>query len=230
MRARVYAGLAAMGGVFSACAAPVKNFQESAGAAANSCVSDSALSRRAVIVYRFVGDNTYRSGSGVAVNDSIVITNRHVIVDETIGYLSLGGIVISPVLNARKGYLVLKVNRNLNIPTSRKNPDLATLSLFNSLSVGPSLVLSDVRKGDSIRVVGFPEGVSEPVVTRGVVRKKSSHGVYTTAPIRHGSSGSGAYNCAGELIGIVFGSDTAKGGVAVLVEKKYVQAFLKRKN
>ena len=91
-----------------------------------------------------------------------------------------------------------------------------------------------VRPGDSVILIGAPEGL-EQTVSNGIVSALRDSGdgyrfIQTTAPASPGSSGSGMFSESGELIGIVTSQFTAGQNLNFAVPINYARGLLSSDN
>jgi len=128
-------------------------------------------------------------GSAVAVSESDLLTNCHVVGDQTQVLLvrdkqELKATVVSMNVNADR--CVLR--------TEAKLPKWVGVRPY-----------SDIKVGERALTIGTPAGL-ELTVAEGIVSSKRSQNdsklVQTTAPISPGSSGGGLFDAQGELLGI----------------------------
>lgn len=134
-------------------------------------------------------DRIIGTGSGVAVGDGQVITNKHV---ASRGRLGL-----------RHGDRVWTPHRILKHPER----DLALL-MVDDLDVQPVRVETKVSVGDRVYAIGAPKGL-ELTFSEGLVSsiRESEDGriIQTSAAISSGSSGGGLFDEHGNLVGITTG-------------------------
>ena len=133
-------------------------------------------------------------GSGVIVDPTgIVVTNLHVIENETdLEVVLANGDIYDDIavvdLDERRDLVVLKLKAYNLVPAAMGDSD-------------------DIRVGDSVVLVGSPEGF-DSTVSEGVISAMRDTGagysvIQTSAPASPGSSGGGMFNAYAELIGIV---------------------------
>lgn len=153
-----------------------------------------AVERMAVRI-RNVGCKELSTGSGFAVDDHTLITNKHVVADSkdlevstydghdiTVGTASTAGLA-----------------------------DLAVVRTTDALPSFPELAKNDPEPGDPVTVVGYPAGgeltVTEGEVmgaTRDPLNANLGEVLLTDAPVEPGSSGSAALDAKGRVIGVVY--------------------------
>jgi S1-C subfamily serine protease len=150
---------------------------------------------RAEEVFEKVGGAVYmvkadkKIGSAVAVSESDLLTNCHVVGDKT------------QVLLVRD-----KLELKATVVSMNVNADRCVLRTETKLpkwvGVRP---YSDIKVGERALTIGTPAGL-ELTVAEGIVSSKRSQNdsklVQTTAPISQGSSGGGLFDAQGELLGI----------------------------
>jgi len=153
-----------------------------------------AVQRMAVRI-RNVGCSGLSTGSGFAVDEHTLITNRHVVADsETLEVSTYDG-------------------RDLEVSAagSASLADLALVRTTDPLPSYPTLADEDPRPGDAVTVVGYPQG-GKLTVTAGEVIGPTTDPLHenlgevllTDAPVEPGSSGSAALDEQGRVIGVVY--------------------------
>lgn len=126
------------------------------------------------------------TGSGVAVGEGQVITNKHV---------ASGG-----RLRLRHGDRVWTPHRVVKHPER----DLALL-MVEDLNVPSVRIETTVSVGDRVYAIGAPKGL-ELTFSEGLVSSiRSGRLIQTSAPISSGSSGGGLFDGHGNLVGITTG-------------------------
>jgi S1-C subfamily serine protease len=130
-----------------------------------------------------------RMGSAVAISDSELLTNCHVVGDAT--QVTIG--------RDKKELNATLVSMN---PTADRCILRAERALSKWVSVRP---YDDIKVGERAITIGTPQGL-ELTVAEGIVSSKRSHKgsrlVQTSAPISQGSSGGGLFDAQGRLLGI----------------------------
>lgn len=145
--------------------------------------------------------NGLKQGSAFFITPTRIVTNYHVIEGGSSGEIY-----------TNDGF-AYKVLRSLSIDTKS---DLAVLEVelpadvrFKPLPIARNAV----REGDSIVVIGNPEGL-QGTVSPGIVsaiRQYDEPLIQISAPISHGSSGSPVINLRGEIVGVaVSGNETGQ--------------------
>lgn len=140
------------------------------------------------------------TGSGFILDSHTIVTNWHV-VD---GYLSVD------VTTADGRDIVVSSVSDSEVA------DIATITTDEVLEPAAPLADKDPNVADFVTIVGFPLG-EEMTTTIGSVLERSPDDITTTlahradhvfmvsAPVKHGSSGSAAYDGDGEVFGVLYG-------------------------
>ena len=156
-------------------------------------------------------------GSGVIVDPTgLIVTNLHVIRGSLSAEVKLSNgdvyddITVSAI-DQRRDLALIRI-RGFGLP---------------SASFGDSGL---VRPGDSVILIGAPEGL-EQTVSNGIVSALRDSGdgyrfIQTTAPASPGSSGGGMFSESGELIGIVTSQFTAGQNLNFAVPINYARGLL----
>jgi len=151
--------------------------------------------RRMAVRVRNVGCEGVIRGTGFAVGERLLITNKHVVEGNQDLQLSTYD------------------GRDVSV-TASESADLADLAVIRTatdLDTFPQLAPEDPEPGDSVTVVGYPNG-GALTVTKGTVIEYTSDPLNVTlgqvlltdASVEPGSSGSAALDSAGQVIGIVY--------------------------
>jgi S1-C subfamily serine protease len=156
-----------------------------------------AAERMAVRV-RNVGCGQLSTGSGFALDERTIITNRHVAADSSrLQITTYDGREIEAVSAGATDVA-----------------DLALLRTEERLTTVPGLATVDAAAGEEITVVGYPEGGQLTTTTGQVLGYEpdplgSDLGMVgrTNAEVAHGSSGSAVLNVDGEVVGVVYAMD-----------------------
>ncbi|WP_418277172.1 S1C family serine protease [Isoptericola jiangsuensis] len=173
-----------------------------------------AVQRMAVRV-RNVGCENLSTGSGFAIDEHTLITNRHVVAgSETLEVNTYDG-------------------RDIDVATASAASlaDLAVVRTEDPLPSSPQIAESDPRQGDRVTVVGYPSG-GELTVTDGEVigsttdplNENLGEVLITDAPVEPGSSGSAALDEQGRVIGVVYAKTT--DGRSLVVPASTLRALL----
>ncbi|MFP3713689.1 S1C family serine protease [Puerhibacterium sp. TATVAM-FAB25] len=171
--------------------------------------------RRMAVRVRNVGCGELSTGSGFAVDEHTLITNRHVVADaSTLQVSTYDG-------------------RDLDVETASTAglADLAVVRTHDPLPSYPALGEDDPRTGDPVTVVGYPEG-GALTVTEGTVIGEATDPLHanlgrvlvTDAPVEPGSSGSAALDAAGRVVGVVYAKTS--DGRSLLVPLSTLQQVL----
>lgn len=156
-----------------------------------------AAERMAVRI-RNVGCGTLATGSGFALDERTIITNRHVVTDaDRIQITTYDGREIDAVSVG-----VAEV------------ADLALLRTAEAVTTVPGLAEVDAEVGESITIVGYPRGGQLTTASGRVLGYEpddlgSDLGMVgrTNAQVDHGSSGSAVLGSEGEVVGVVYAMD-----------------------
>lgn len=130
-----------------------------------------------------------RQGSAVAISETELLTNCHVVADSAQVMIGRD--------RKEQNAAVVSMNAAADRCVLRTDWKLATWA-----SVRP---YDDIKVGERAITIGTPQGL-ELTVAEGIVSSKRSHKgsrlVQTSAPISQGSSGGGLFDAQGQLIGI----------------------------
>lgn len=158
-----------------------------------------AVERMAVRI-RNVGCGTLTTGSGFAVDATVLITNRHVVAESDELQVSTYD------------------GRDVDV-TAAGTADLADLAIVRTaeeLPSHPTLAGTDPAPGDPVTVVGYPQGgrltlTSGRVIgsTTDPLNENLGEVLVTDAPVEPGSSGSAAVDETGRVIGVVYAKNAA---------------------
>jgi len=154
------------------------------------------VAQRMAVRVRNIGCGSLSTGSGFILDNHTLITNRHVVEGaKTIQLSTYDGRSITA-----------------NTASAASIADIAIVTTDDSLGVsGVSRAEADPKEGDVITVVGYPNG-GKLTTTTGVVIGTTTDPLggavgpvlASTAQIASGSSGSAAFNAAGEVVGVVY--------------------------
>jgi S1-C subfamily serine protease len=143
--------------------------------------------RAAGAVYKVKADR--RMGSAVAISDSELLTNCHVVAD----------LIEVKIMREKKEHSVKVISRNADADRCILRADFA---LPKWVTVRP---YDDIKVGERAVTIGTPQGL-ELTVAEGIVSSKRvfnhSRVIQTSAPISQGSSGGGLFDGRGHLLGI----------------------------
>lgn len=153
-----------------------------------------AVQRMAVRI-RNVGCEELSTGSGFAVDDHTLITNRHVVAD------------------SKNLQVSTYDGRDIEVGTAATAglADLAVVRTREALPSYPALARRDPEQGDKVTIAGYPAGgeltiSSGRVVgsTRDPLHANLGEVLVTDAKVEPGSSGSAALDTRGRVIGVVY--------------------------
>jgi S1-C subfamily serine protease len=153
-----------------------------------------AVERMAVRI-RNVGCTGLSTGSGFAIDEHTLITNRHVIADSKVLEVSTYD------------------GRDLEVSAASTAglADLAVVRTDDPLPSYPDLGPRDPRRGETVSVVGYPEGGALTVTDGEVIGRATDplnenlgEVLVTDAPVEPGSSGSAALDAGGRVVGVVY--------------------------
>lgn len=151
--------------------------------------------RQMAVRIRNVGCGEVSTGSGFALTDHELVTNKHVVADSSALQVSTYDGRDVPVTAASTARLA----------------DLAIVRTADALPSAPQLAAQDPKTGDPVTVVGYPLG-SQLTLTDGHVVGSTTDPLNATlgqvlvtdAPVEPGSSGSAALGADGRVIGVVY--------------------------
>jgi S1-C subfamily serine protease len=144
---------------------------------------------------RNIGCGTLETGTGFALDDHTIVTNRHVVSGlATLQVLTYDGRDIS-VTGAATAAIA----------------DLAIVHTSDTLPLTAQLADADPAIGQHITIVGFPEG-GRLTLTEGTILKMQDDPLHSSlaqvlvsdAPVQPGSSGSAVLDDAGQVVGVVY--------------------------
>ncbi|MEE6289069.1 trypsin-like peptidase domain-containing protein [Georgenia sp. MJ173] len=166
-----------------------------------------AAERMAVRI-RNVGCGKLSTGSGFALDERTIVTNRHVVADtDRIQVTTYDGLEIDAV--------------SVGVTDVA---DLALLRTSEPVTTVPGLAEVDAAVGDEITVVGYPQGGQLTTTTGTVLGYEqdpigSDLGVVgrTNAQVDHGSSGSAVLGVDGQVVGVVYAMDVWNNSYVVPV-------------
>lgn len=162
-------------------------------------VSVERRAREMTVRIRASGCGALGTGSGFAIGDGVIVTNRHVLEDATRVSLNTwdGGSMEASVLGADF------------------TDDLALVRIDGELPSAGRLAAADPEPGSAVTVVGYPLGGQQTLMSGEVVdyaRLDSLDGprvVRLSAEIWPGSSGGPVLDERGEVVGVVFAIERA---------------------
>jgi S1-C subfamily serine protease len=131
-------------------------------------------------------------GSGVVIDDNLILTNYHVMVDAaTATALTLDGEELKIV----------------GVAKYDEKADLAIIKTEGSIGL-PAVELGygfNAYKGSKVTAIGSPQGLQNTVsdgLVSNIIFEDGIRYIQTSAPIDHGSSGGALFNEYGDLVGI----------------------------
>ena len=156
------------------------------------------VAERMAVRIRNIGCGTLATGSGFALDERTIITNRHVVTDaDRIQVTTYDGREIDAVSAGVAGVA-----------------DLALLRTTEPVTTVPGLAEVDAEVGEDITVVGYPRGGQLTTASGTVLGYEpddlgSDLGMVgrTNAQVDHGSSGSAVLGSEGQVVGIVYAMD-----------------------
>lgn len=173
---------------------PVAGLEPAEGSDTISPDGFDAVQRMAVRV-RNVGCDELSTGSGFAIDEYTLITNKHVVADsDNLQVSTYDG-------------------RDIDVGTAATAAlaDLAIVRTRDALPSYPVLAENDPEPGDGVAVVGYPSGgeltISSGEVigpTRDPLNANLGEVLVTDAKVEPGSSGSAALDSQGRVIGVVY--------------------------
>lgn len=171
--------------------------------------------QRMSVRVRNVGCGSVSTGSGFAIDEHTLITNRHVVDDSAELQLSTYD------------------GRDVTVSTSASAPlaDLALVRTEDALPSATALADQDPVPGDPVTVVGYPDGGQLTVTSGRVIGStpdplSSNLGevLLTDAAVEPGSSGSAVLNSDGLVVGVVYAKNQA--GQSFVVPVSTLRAIL----
>ena len=165
--------------------------------------------QRMSVRVRNIGCGFLATGSGFALDEHTLVTNRHVV-------------------ESAKNIEISTYDGRVVQATAASTTAVADIAIIKTEeSLGKShavLAASDPAAGDVITVVGYPNG-GRLTTTSGVVigpvadPLEASAGLVlaSTAQIEPGSSGSAVFNASGEVVGVIYAKNNAEQSFIVPV-------------
>ncbi|QZN84442.1 serine protease [Cellulomonas sp. C5510] len=151
--------------------------------------------QRMAVRIRNVGCDSLSTGSGFAIDESTLITNRHVVADSADLQLS--------TYDGRDVAVTASATAAL--------ADLAVVRTADPLPSAPGLAEADPGPGDEVTVVGYPQGGALTVTTGQVIgattdplNENLGQVLVTNAEVEPGSSGSAVLDASGRVVGVVY--------------------------
>lgn len=171
--------------------------------------------QRMAVRIRNIGCGGLSTGSGFALDEHTLVTNRHVVADSAELQLSTyDGRDLAAEAASTAGLA-----------------DLAVVRTVDPLPAAPQLADDDPQVGDAVTVVGYPLG-RQLTVTDGRIMGAVTDPLHanlgevlvTDAPVEPGSSGSAALDAEGRVIGVVYAKNA--DGMSFLVPVSTLRAML----
>lgn len=171
--------------------------------------------QRMAVRIRNIGCGALSTGSGFALDEHTLVTNRHVVADSAELQLSTyDGRDVAAEAASTAGLA-----------------DLAVVRTVDALPAVPVLADADPQVGDAVTVVGYPLGrrltVTDGTVVGAVTDPLNANlgeVLVTDAPVEPGSSGSAALDAQGRVIGVVYAKSA--DGRSFLVPVSTLRAML----
>jgi S1-C subfamily serine protease len=171
--------------------------------------------QRMAVRIRNIGCGGLSTGSGFALDEHTLVTNRHVVADSAELQLSTyDGRDVAAEAASTAGLA-----------------DLAVVRTVDALPAAPVLAEADPQVGDAVTVVGYPLGRQLTVTDGRVVgavtdplNENLGEVLVTDAPVEPGSSGSAALDAQGRVIGVVYAKNA--DGMSFLVPVSTLRAML----
>lgn len=158
-----------------------------------------AVERMAVRI-RNVGCGTLSTGSGFAIDETTLITNRHVVTDS-----------VELQVSTYDGRDI-----DVTAASTAAIADLALVRTAEPLPTSPELAEADPVRGDAVTVVGYPQGGALTMTTGQVIgattdplNENLGEVLVTDAPVEPGSSGSAVLDEGGHVVGVVYAKNAA---------------------
>ena len=164
--------------------------------------------QRMAVRIRNVGCGALSTGSGFAIDDHTLLTNRHVVADSAELQLSTYDGRDVAVTAASTAALA----------------DLAIVRTADPLPAAPQLADADPTVGQVVTVIGYPLGGQLTVSTGEVLgsttdplNENLGEVLVTDAPVEPGSSGSAVLDADGHVVGVVYAKDAEEHSFVVPV-------------
>lgn len=171
--------------------------------------------QRMAVRIRNIGCGALSTGSGFAVDEHTLVTNRHVVADSA-----------ELELSTYDGRDVAA-----EAASTAALADLAIVRTVDALPAAPVLADTDPQVGDPVTVVGYPLGRQLTVTDGRVVgavtdplHENLGEVLVTDAPVEPGSSGSAALDAEGRVIGVVYAKN--EDDMSFLVPVSTLRAML----
>ncbi|NLF05166.1 MAG: trypsin-like peptidase domain-containing protein [Actinomycetales bacterium] len=166
------------------------------------------VAERISVRVRNLGCFSLSTGSGFAVGETTLVTNRHVVEDSA-----------ELALSTYDGRDV-----GVRAASIAELADLAVVRTDGELPAVPELATEDPERGDTITVVGYPQGGRLTVTSGRVIARTTDplnlhlgEVLVTDALVEPGSSGSPALDRRGRVVGVVYAMNEAEQSFIVPV-------------
>ncbi len=171
--------------------------------------------QRMAVRIRNIGCGSLSTGSGFAIDEYTLITNRHVVADSAELQLSTyDGRDIAVTASSTAGLA-----------------DLAIVRTAEPLPAAPVLADADPVPGDAVTVVGYPQGGALTVTSGQVIgsttdplNENFGEVLVTDAQVEPGSSGSAVLDADGRVVGVVYAKNST--GQSFVVPVSTLQQLL----
>lgn len=158
------------------------------------------VAERISVRVRNLGCFSLSTGSGFAIGTTTLVTNRHVVEDSA-----------ELALSTYDGRDV-----GVRAASIASLADLAVVRTDGELPAVPDLAVADPERGDTLTVVGYPQGGRLTVTSGRVIARTTDplnlnlgEVLVTDAPVEPGSSGSPALDRRGRVVGVVYAMNAA---------------------
>lgn len=156
--------------------------------------------QRMAVRVRNVSCTGVTRGTGFALDENTLITNKHVVESAT-----------QLQLNTYDGKDVSVTNTSI-----ADLADLAVVRTKENLEAFPVIAEEDPAVGTPVTIVGYPNGGALTVTSGTVLRylndplnQNLGEVIYSDAQVEHGSSGSAVLDSEGRLVGVVYAKNTS---------------------
>ncbi|QCB93868.1 S1C family serine protease [Cellulomonas shaoxiangyii] len=171
--------------------------------------------QRMAVRIRNIGCGALSTGSGFAIDEHTLVTNKHVVADSA-----------QLELSTYDGRDVAA-----EAASTAALADLAVVRTVDALPAAPVLADADPAIGDPVTVVGYPLG-RQLTVTDGRIMGAVTDPLHanlgevlvTDAPVEPGSSGSAALDASGRVIGVVYAKNAT--GMSFVVPVSTLRTLL----
>jgi len=189
-----------MPGPIQTAAAPTASFDPASEQTGELSPYGFDVAERISVRVRNLGCFSLSTGSGFAIGATTLVTNRHVVEDSA----ELG-------LSTYDGRDV-----GVRAASIAELADLAVVRTDGELPAVPELATEDPQRGDTITIVGYPQGGRLTVTSGRVIARTTDplnlhlgEVLVTDALVEPGNSGSPALDRAGRVVGVVYAMNAA---------------------